>query len=189
LRSIGPRLRRVFLALVWLLLARVFMLVALTTYLPIYMRDVRASTLWLAASSLTILEAAGVVGALTTGTASDKLGRSRVLLILLGSSPIIMLAFLYGPEWMAVPLLLALGLTAISPTPVILAVVQDQFPDNRALANGVFLALSFTIRAFGTWMVGVTADAFGLVDAYLWSAVVGFLALPAVLRLPKGMPK
>ncbi len=187
LRDIGLRLRRVFLALIWLLLARVFMLVSLTTYLPTYMSDVRSGTLWLAASSLTILEAAGVVGALVTGTISDRIGRSTVLLILLGASPLIMLAFLLGPAWLAIPLLLALGLTAISPTPVILAVVQDQFPDNRALANGVFLALSFTIRALGTWTVGAAADAFGLADAYLWSAVIGFLAVPAVLRLARVM--
>jgi FSR family fosmidomycin resistance protein-like MFS transporter len=163
------------------------MLVSLTTYLPTYMSDVRSGTLWLAASSLTILEAAGVVGALVTGTISDRIGRSTVLLILLGSSPLIMLAFLLGPEWLAIPLLLALGLTAISPTPVILAVVQDQFPDNRALANGVFLALSFMIRALGTWTVGAAADAFGLADAYLWSAVIGILAVPAVLRLARVM--
>ena len=36
---------------------------ALTTYLPIFVSDERSGSLWLAAASLTILEAAGVAGA------------------------------------------------------------------------------------------------------------------------------
>ena len=170
------------------------MLVSLTTYLPIFMRDVLQSPLKLAALSLTILEAAGVVGALLTGTLSDRLGRSRVLFFLMGVSPLLLFLFLFGPEslaltvraeWLALPLLFALGLTAISPTPVILALVQDQFPDNRALANGLFLATSFLIRALGTWSIGLMADQFGLVNAYMWSGIIALLALPAIWMLPE----
>jgi FSR family fosmidomycin resistance protein-like MFS transporter len=163
---------------------RVFISVSLTTYLPIFMSDVKQTTLWLAAASLTILEGAGVVGALIAGTASDKLGRSRVLMVLLGVSPFLLFAFLYGPDWLALPLLMGLGLTTISPTPVIMAVVQDQFPDNRALANGIYLAMSFLIRALATWGVGLMADQIGLTNAYLFSGLVALLGLPAAMRLP-----
>jgi FSR family fosmidomycin resistance protein-like MFS transporter len=184
LRTIWPRVRRVFPAILWLTLARVFISVSLTTYLPIFMSDVKQTTLWLAAASLTILEGAGVVGALIAGTASDKLGRSRVLMVLLGVSPFLLFAFLYGPDWLALPLLMGLGLTTISPTPVIMAVVQDQFPDNRALANGIYLAMSFLIRALATWGVGLMADQIGLTNAYLFSGLVALLGLPAAMRLP-----
>ena len=183
-RSMGPKARRVFPALTWLMLGRVFMLVALTTYLPIFMRDVLGSNLWLAAASLTILEAAGVVGALFTGTISDRLGRSRVLLFLLAVSPLLLQVFLFGPSWLSLPVLVALGLTAISPQPVLLALVQDEFPDHRALANGTFLALNFLVRALAIWTVGVLADRFGLLNAFLWSGVLALFSLPAVRWLP-----
>ncbi len=184
-QSILPKAKKVFPVLTWLMLARVFMQVALTTYLPIFMSDVLNSSLWLAAASLTILEGAGVVGALATGTISDRLGRSRVLFYLLAAAPLLLIAFLYGPTWLALPLLIGLGLTAITPQPVFLALVQDEFPDNRALANGLYLAMNFLIRALAIWVVGLLADRYGLTNAFLWSALLVFLGLPAIRYLPQ----
>ncbi|MEZ4770038.1 MAG: MFS transporter [Caldilineales bacterium] len=176
--------RRLFPVLVWLLAGRVMMVSALTTYLPIYMNDERAASLWLAAAALTILQAAGVAGALATGTLSDRVGRRRILLVLLGLAPFLMIAFLYGPEWLAVPLLLLLGFAAISPQPVIMALVQDQFPKNRALANGTYLAITFLLQAGGIWLVGALSDRYGLTAAFSASAVVALLSIPAIRWLP-----
>ena len=176
--------RAVFPVLSWLILARVFMVVALTTYLPLFMSNALNANLWLAAASLTILEGAGVAGALLSGTLSDRWGRGGVLLFLFIASPLLLFAFLYGPSWLALPLLVALGLTAISHTPVLLAIVQDEFPDNRALANGTFLALTFLLRALGIWVLGLLADGVGIRSAFLWSGVAALLSVPAVWFLP-----
>jgi FSR family fosmidomycin resistance protein-like MFS transporter len=167
------------------MVGRVLLQVSLTIYLPLFMSDELGLSLWLAAASLTILEAAGVVGALTSGTISDKYGRSRILAVVLILAPLLLLAFIYGPTWLAVPLLIALGLTALSPQPVFLALVQDKFPDNRALGNGTFLALNFLIRAGGIWVVGLLADQFGLTMAFTISAIMAFASVPALKFLPK----
>ena len=158
--------------------------VSLTIYLPLFVSDELGLSLWLAAISLTILQAAGVVGALISGTISDRYGRSRILFMLLLLAPLLMLALIYGPAWLAIPLLIALGLTALSPQPVFLALVQDKFPDNRALSNGTFLALNFLIRAAGIWVVGLLADQFGLTTAFVMSALVAFVTVPALKFLP-----
>ncbi|NOX62811.1 MAG: MFS transporter [Chloroflexi bacterium] len=179
-----PAARRVFPPLTWLLLGRIFMLAALSTYLPIFMSDVRGAGLGLAAVSLTALEAAGVVGALVTGTVSDRLGRKRVLFVLLGLAPFALLLFIFGPEWLTFPLLIALGLMAISPQPVMLAFVQDHFPGNRALANGAYLAITFMMRALGIWVVGMLADMYGLNIAFAACALLALLSVPAVFFLP-----
>ncbi len=179
-----PRLLRIFPFLAWLVLGRVSMQAALTTYLPIFMKDERGLSVTLAAASLTILEAAGFVGALLSGSLSDRLGRHRMLVILMLLSPILMILFLFSSGWIVILLLIALGLTAISLQPVILALVQDLFPDDRALANGSYMALSFSLRAAGIWAIGLTADAFGLVPAFVLSALVGLLALPAIFFIP-----
>jgi FSR family fosmidomycin resistance protein-like MFS transporter len=184
LAEIWPTARRVFPTLIWLMTGRVFMMAALTTYLAIFVKDELGGSLWLAAISLTLLEGAGVVGALLSGTLSDRFGRKRVLLFLLGLAPILMLLFLYGPTWLTIATLIGLGLTAISPQPVLLALVQDEFPEHRAVANGVYLALSFLIRALGIWLVGMVADQFGLSNAYLFACLLAFLSLPAVFFLP-----
>lgn len=184
--SILPRMRRTFAVITWLVGARVLLLVSLTTYLPLYARDALGLNLWLSAASLTILQAAGVVGALFSGTLSDRLGRKRMLLLLLTLSPVFYLLFVLGPTWAAVPLLLALGLTAIAPQPVLLALVQDGFPEHRALANGIYLAVGFVIQGIGIWMVGALADRFGLRDAFLGSGLLAFVSIPAVFLLPRG---
>jgi len=180
-----PRLLRIFPFLAWLVLGRVSMQAALTTYLPIFMKDERGLSVAWAAAALTILEAAGFVGALLSGSLSDRIGRHRMLFILLLTAPLLMLLFLFTSGWMTVLVLIALGLTAISLQPVILALVQDLFPDNRALANGSYMALSFVLRAAGIWAIGLTADAFGLVPAFVLSALVGLLALPSIFFIPK----
>jgi FSR family fosmidomycin resistance protein-like MFS transporter len=180
------RAKRVFPPLIWLMATRVFMIAALTTYLPTFMSNVSQTDFGTAALSLTFLEAAGVAGALLSGSFSDRWGRTRMLALLLFISPLVMLLFLWVPTtWMQFVLLIALGLTAISPQPVLLALIQDQFPDNRALANGTFIAVNFMIRALGIWFVGYVADVAGLDSAFFWSAIVGFLALPGVFWLER----
>jgi FSR family fosmidomycin resistance protein-like MFS transporter len=185
LREMWPQVRRVFPLLTWLMVSRVMMSVALTTYLPIFISDEMEGSLWLAASALTILEGAGVAGALLAGSYSDRLGRARTLLILFIISPLLLLLFLWGGAQFALPLLIALGLTSLAPGPVLLATVQDEFPDNRALANGIYLALSFMIRAGGIWVVGWLADQYGLSQAYTLAALATFLAIPATYILHK----
>jgi len=91
-----------------------------------------------------------------------------------------MIAFLYAPSGLAAPLLVLLGLSAVSATPVILASVQDAFPDNRALANGTFMAMNFMVRAAGIYIIGLIADGAGLERAFLVAALVAFLGIPAV---------
>ncbi len=180
-----PRLLRVFPYLTWLVIGRVAMQAAITTYLPIYMRDARHVSLELAAVSLTVLEAAGFVGALLSGSLSDRVGRHRMLSFLLFVAPLLLILFLFAPVWLLFPLLIALGLTAISLQPVILALVQDLFPDNRALANGSYMALSFALRALGIWAIGLTADAWGLTAAFMLSAIIGLLSLPSIRFIPR----
>ncbi len=185
LQILWPRIRRFYPTIVWIVFTKAFMVVALTTYLPIFMRDVQQTSLWLAGASLSILEGAGVVGALLTGTLSDRLGRTRVLFTVLILAPVLLVAFLYAPEWLVFPLLVGLGLTAISPTPVLLALIQDTFPENRAMANGIFITVAFLVRAVAIWGVGFLADRFGLQSAYLWSGLAALLSVPGVFFLPK----
>ena len=111
--------RRVFPLLAWLLVGRGLLIGAVTTFLPTFMRDVLGSGLFLAAASLTILEGAGVVGALLAGTLSDRWGRRSVLFTLLGIAPLFLFAFLTSPAWAFTPLLLGLGFFALAPSPVL----------------------------------------------------------------------
>ena len=179
LRIMGPFL----VPLVAIIVVRSFMSAALTTYLPVFLRD-EGAELWFAGLSLSVLEAAGVVGALLGGALSDRLGRRTMLAISLLTTPPLMLLFLVTDGWLRFPLLLALGLTSLSVTPVIMALVQESFPQNRALANGVYMALSFGIRAGVVVVVGGLGDLWGLRLAFGVSAAIPLLGLPFLRLFP-----
>lgn len=169
--------------LVSIVLVRAFIVVALTTYLPTFLSQ-EGANLWLAGASLSVLEAAGVVGALLGGSLSDRLGRQRVLFISLLTTSFFMFVFLSTSGWTRFPVLLVLGFTALSITPVVMAVVQENVPENRALANGIYMALNFTIRSGAVVVVGAIGDLFGLRLAFTVSAIIPLLGLPFILMLP-----
>jgi FSR family fosmidomycin resistance protein-like MFS transporter len=177
-------MRRLLAPLIGLILVRAFILVALTTYLPLFLTE-EGANLWFAGASLSVLEAAGVAGAMAGGWVSDWLGRKQVLLISLLTTSLFMFVFLAAAGWARFPALLVLGLTALSVTPVLMAVVQESVPDNRALANGMFMALSFGIRAGAVVVVGVLGDLFGLRLAFTVSAFMPLLGVPFVFLLPE----
>jgi len=180
LRSMGPLL----LPLAGIIVARSFMVRSLTTFLPTFLSE-EGADLWLAGASLSLLEAGGVVGALLEGTMSDRLGRRLVLFISMLTAPFLMFAFLTTDGWLKFPLLLVMGFTALSVTPVIMALVQESFPENRALANGVYMSFSFILGSAVVVALGALGDLFGLRLAFTASAVITLLGLPLILLLPK----
>jgi len=181
LRVMGP----VMFPLVGIIVVRSFMASALTTYLPTFLSE-EGVDLWLAGAALSLLEAAGVVGALLGGSLSDRLGRRLLLFISLSTTPILMSIFLSVDGGVRLLVLLALGVTVLSVTPVLMALVQESFPENRALANGVYMALSFLIRSGAVLVLGLLGDHFGMRLAFVFSAAIPLLGLPFLLLLPKG---
>jgi FSR family fosmidomycin resistance protein-like MFS transporter len=176
--------RCLFVPLFGVVIARSFMLAAFATYLPVFLREEGAS-LWFAGASLSVLEAAGVIGALVGGSASDVLGRRRVMAASLLISPAIMVVFVYCTGWGRLPVLLALGFAGLMATPVIMASVQESFPDNRALANGIYMALNFGIRSIVIVLVGCLADWVGMRSTFLACAAMGVLGTPFVFWMPR----
>ncbi len=184
LKEMLPAARRLFIPLIGVSVPRQFLLTALAVYLPTFM-SMEGASLWMAGMSLSIWEAAGVVGALTGGILSDKLGRTVVLVVSMTSSSLLMLLFLGVDGWLLVPVLLALGFTALSTAPVFLAIVQEQLPQNRALANGVFLTITFLSRPVAAYSLGLIGDNFGLRSAYFVSVVISLISIPMIFLLPK----
>jgi FSR family fosmidomycin resistance protein-like MFS transporter len=180
LRSMGPLL----VPLAGIIVARSFMVRSLTTYLPIFLSE-EGANLWLAGASLSLLETGGVVGALLGGAVSDRLGRRLVLFVSMLTTPLLTFAFLTIDNWLKFPLLLMMGFTALSVTPVIMALVQESFPENRALANGVYMSLSFVLGSVVVVVLGAMGDLFGLRQAFTASAVITLLGLPLILILPR----
>jgi FSR family fosmidomycin resistance protein-like MFS transporter len=146
------------------------------------------ASLWIAGGALSIIELAAVAGALASGTVSDWMGRKKVLLAATISAVIFMLLFLNVEGWLLVPVLLALGFSALSTGPVLLAMVQDHMPNNRAVGNGLLLMMMFLLRPVALLAIGILGDRYGLQQVYYWSALIMLLSIPAILALP-GSPQ
>jgi FSR family fosmidomycin resistance protein-like MFS transporter len=169
--------------LIGIVIVRLFMVSALTTYLPTFLTE-EGTGLFFAGASLSILEGAGVVGALLGGSLSDRLGRRTILFGSMLATPLLMFAFLAVDGWLRIPLLLLLGLSTLSVGPVMMALVQESLPGNPALANGVYMALSFVLRSGVVVVMGAIADLLSLRSAFAVSAVAPLLGLPLILLLP-----
>jgi len=179
LGGMGPMM----IPLTGLIIARSFMRAATTTYLPILLTE-GGATLWVAAISLTVLQGAGTVGTLLGGPLSDRIGRHRVLMFSMLTVPGLMFAFLAVAGWMRFVVLALIGLIAISTTPVTMALVQEAFPENPALANSLYGAAGFVLSSVVTVVVGAIGDWVGLRQAFTISALVYLIGAPLVLLLP-----
>jgi len=103
-------------------------------------------------------------------------------------TPALVLLFMASSGWVQFPLLIVLGLVSLCTVPVLMALVQESFPEHRAFANGMYMSLSFVIRSVAVLVVGMLGDQYGLRGAFTVSALLTLLALPAVWFLPKRQP-
>jgi FSR family fosmidomycin resistance protein-like MFS transporter len=139
----------------------------------------------LAGISLSILEGGGVLGALSSGTVSDRVGRKPTLLVSITLSSFLIIVFLQTQDWVMIPVLFILGFVSLSPQPVLLALVQDHMPDNRAAANGLYMSMSFLTRSLILVLLGMAGDAWGLRTTFYGVAAISLMAIPAILALPE----
>jgi len=183
LRQVLRGMSSFVLPLAGLITARAFLVASLSTYLPILITE-QGGNLWLAGASLTIFQAAGVVGAFSGGTLSDRLGRRRVLLFAMSTASIFIFVFLGVSGWVQFIILIVLGFSVLSLEPVFMAIMQESFPENRALATGVLLAQSFMIRSLVVVVLGAVADQYDMRMAFVISGVISFVGLPLIFLLP-----
>ena len=175
---------RLFLPLFLIVFARGFLISSIGVYLPTFLEG-RGASLWVAAGALSIYEFAGVAGALSSGTLSDRIGRRPVLFVAMFASSLLLFGFVKAEGWLLIPILIALGMASLSAQPVMLAIVQDNLPQHRSLASGLHLGMSFVLRPVAAIVIGMMGDRFGLETAIVVCAVIVLLATPLVLALPR----
>jgi len=165
-----------------IIIARAFLLAAVTTFLPLFLRESGLS-LWVSGASLALVEAAGVAGALASGHFSDRFGRRTMIGFSLVGTPVLLVLLVLGPEALRGWLLIPLGISGLSFAPALMAAVQDAFPRDRGLANGMYQAMNFVCRSLVIVAVGALADRMSIGTAFLVCAGAPVICLPALAYL------
>ncbi|MBN1267187.1 MAG: MFS transporter [Anaerolineales bacterium] len=157
---------------------------SLGIFLPTLLTE-QGSGLWLAGAALTIYEAAGVIGALVGGNLSDRIGRSRMLALFQLLAPAGLLLFLRTADELQLVLLIVLGFCSLAGLPILMALIQESFPEKRSFANGFYMAGNFIVSFSAALLIGWLGDSIGLERAFFWSAILSLAGLPFILLLPK----
>jgi FSR family fosmidomycin resistance protein-like MFS transporter len=179
----------VFVPLFGVMMFRNFVVAGLAVFMVVYLTEVRNYSLSAATSMLAVYELAGVAGALAGGTLSDRIGRRRTIAGAIILTAILTYAFLNIENRLLMYIvLIPLGITSLSVTPVFQALVQDNLPNNRATASGMFILYAFIIQAINTLFIGMMGDTWGLQTTFIIITIISLLGLPFVLTLPK-LPK
>jgi len=155
---------------------------ALTGFLTVYLTD-GGFSFSMAGILFAVFQFAGAASVLLTGTWSDRLGRIRMLQVASVTSPFFMWLFVTLGSFWVIPLLLLLGFTIFSTTPVILALLQEVGRERPSYINGVYMTLSFFTGAAALVLVGRLGDWYGLEVTYKITAYVGLGMIPFVFLL------
>ncbi len=157
------------------------------TFLPTFLIQ-EGESLWFAGIALTVQTGVGWIGALVGGAISDRVGRRAVVFSSMASAAVLMLFFIVVGGWMRLIILMLMGITGPATRTVLMALVQESCPNNRAMANGMFLAISFILESGSAVVMGALGDLFGLRTAFLLSGVILLLGSPLVRLLPASGP-
>jgi FSR family fosmidomycin resistance protein-like MFS transporter len=161
---------------------------SLTAFLPTYL-IVKGESLWIAGASFSILQFAGAVGTLSSGTISDKFGRRNTLLTIALLLPVFMWFFILLGDFFMIPILIFMGFFLFASNPVMLAVINEVKSERPAFINGVYMTINFGISAATVTFVGVIGDLIGLDTMYKVVSFSPLLAVPFIMSLYKNKDK
>ncbi|MGI9058953.1 MAG: MFS transporter [Ktedonobacteraceae bacterium] len=158
-----------------------------TTYVPLYLQNIRHLNGGTISVLFTLLLVGSVLGPLIGGRLSDKAGRRRLLLFFYGASTITTVLFVIVarpgmPIWLIPLSLLLMGFAVYAESPLLQAYLADYAPpEMRDAAFGLYFALAFGVGSIWSGILGWMIDRFGFDAAFLTMAgsyiVAGLLLL------------
>ena len=159
-------------------------LVALLTFLPLYLANDVGLSAFVRAAYIGLLIAIGIVAKPVAGYLSDKLGRKQILAPGLLWSGAIMLLLIFFGEGVVLPVLIALlGLFVYPDQPILTAAFLDLVDDEVvSTALGIASFVGFLLSALTPMVVGAVYEFVGVSAALYYIGSLFFVA--AILLVP-----
>ena len=162
-----------------------------TTYVPLYLQNIRHLNSATISVLFTLLLIGSVLGPLIGGRLSDSAGRRRLLFVFYGASALTTVLFILvaapGLPFVLIPLsLLLMGFAVYAESPLLQAYLADSStPAMRDAAFGLYFALAFGVGSIWSGILGWMIDHFGFNAAFLTMAVSYLVAGALLLLIPK----
>ena len=153
--------------------------IALTSFMPIYLReDLQLSTAATGAI-LSMLQIAGIGSQPVLGYLSDRLGRRPVLVFGFTGLTLGTLALYFAGEGLAFYGAVALtGLFMFPMMAIVLALGLDVVGSGvQGTAASIIFGVGIILSAFSAWLAGSIADSYGVDAVFLYAAAPAFLSL------------
>ena len=173
------RFRAVFLLTGLFTFFQAWLKASMTYFLPTFLTW-QGNSIHYADVALAVLQLSGALGALFSGIISDRIGRSRTLMIVSLVTPLLTLLFLNLEGFWIYPVLLLLGFFLFAPVPVMLATVQELRTEKKAFVNSIYMTLNFFVGVMIYPLVGIMVDHLDFDLSFRILAFVGFAAFPVV---------
>lgn len=100
-----------------------------------------------------------------------------------------MILFLYANANWKLLLLLLMGFSSLAVVPVLMAIVMENASEQRAFANGLYMAITFVMESLTVVLIGLFSDRYDLRLTFLVSAAAMPLLIPFVFLLPKSVKR
>jgi len=157
------------------------------SFIPTYLVKKVGFDLQTSANLYMLLLIGSTIGSILLGSISDRLGKKQVIIGVLGvSAPMIYILPLLSSIYPLAILLLTLGLTFQTVSPLVQALVADfANPEDIDRVFGIFYTIAFTLGFIGPLMFGYITDIFDFKEAFTYVAAVTLIAIIPAMLIPK----
>jgi FSR family fosmidomycin resistance protein-like MFS transporter len=149
-------------------------------YLPVYIVE-RGASLWMSGLAISFYFGAGIIGNIIGGWLHDRIRTKNVAFISLTGFAIFFALAIYASGLLQLALIAMMGVFSFMLVPAMMAMLQENNPDDRSLTNGIFLGLNYSSIALAGVVAGYMLDRMPTPTVFLISAV---LALSALVFVP-----
>lgn len=148
-------------------------------YLPVYIVEQGAS-LWMSGLAISLYFGAGVLGNYIGGLLHDRIGAKWVAAISLTGFAVFFTTAIYTKGILQLALITLMGVFSFMLMPAMMAMLQENNPDDRSLTNGLFLGLNYGVIALAGVAAGYMLDRMPTPTVFLISAALALSALAFV---------